>query len=227
MQRYIKDFLKKITNQSPNAVRGLERHNIFRHCFEFSAKNSVNGDILEFGCYQGDSSKRIIRSAEKVKKFNSSWNPDFWIFDSFEGLPNLTSPYDTHPSFTPFSKGEYAANFDNVRQNILTTDINPNKLHMIPGFFEDSLQNLSHSPTMISAVHIDVDLYSSCKTVLEFLTDKLQDGTLLIFDDYYCYRGNPNYGVPKAINEWSDNRNIMLSEYCNYSWAGKVFIVHA
>lgn len=80
---------------------------------------------------------------------------------------------------------------------------------------------------MISAVHIDVDLYSSCKTVLEFLTDKLQDGILLIFDDYYCHRCNPKYSVPKAINEWVDDRNIVLSEHCNYSWAEKVYIVHA
>ena len=97
---------------------------------------------------------------------------------------------------------------------------------MVPGFFANSLQNLSNSPTVISVVHIDVDLYSSCKTVLEFLTDKLQDGTLLIFDDYYCYRGNPKYGVPKAISEWCEERDIVLSEYCNYSWAGKVYIAH-
>lgn len=226
MNRYIKDFFKKITNQRTDVVRGLERHNIFRHCFEFSTKNNVKGAVLEFGCYKGDSSKRIIRAAEKVKKFNSSWDPDFWIFDSFEGLPGLSSPNDAHPSFTPFSEGEYAASFDSVRRNILTTNIDASKLHMIPGFFEDSLEHLSNSPTMISAVHIDVDLYSSCKTVLEFLTNKLQDGTLLIFDDYYCYRGHPNYGVPKAISEWCEEQDIMLSEYCNYSWAGKVFIVH-
>lgn len=222
----MKSLLKMFYKHSFNQIRGLERSNIFRHCFEFSSKNKVQGDILEFGCYEGESMKRMIASVSAVKKFNKSWNPDFWIFDSFRGLPSINNPNDIHPAFKPFAEGSYAANIRKVRENILSTNVEPKKLHMIEGFFEDSLKNMKISPEKISVAHIDVDLYSSCKEVLEFLTDKIQDGTLLIFDDYYCFRGNPQFGVPKAINEWQEKNKLLLSEYCNYSWAGKVFITH-
>ena len=31
------------------------------------------------------------------------------------------------------------------------------------------------------------DLYNSTKLVLEFITDLVQDGTILIFDDWFAY----------------------------------------
>lgn len=52
-RKYIIDPMKKITKTSPDAVRGFERHNIFRHYLALLAKNRVNGDILEFDSFEG------------------------------------------------------------------------------------------------------------------------------------------------------------------------------
>lgn len=54
----------------------------------------------------------------------------------------------------------------------------------------------------LSIIHVDCDLYSSAKTVLEFVKPLLVDGTIIIFDDWYCFRGNPNLGEQRAFNEW-------------------------
>ena len=35
---------------------------------------------------------------------------------------------------------------------------------------------------------VDCDLYQSTVPVLAFLADLLQDGTVVLFDDWYCFR---------------------------------------
>ncbi|WP_044252706.1 hypothetical protein [Isosphaera pallida] len=52
-------------------------------------------------------------------------------------------------------------------------------------------------------IDVDCDLYSSAKVVLEFITPLMVDGTILIFDDWYCFRGHPQRGERAAFAEWS------------------------
>ena len=42
-------------------------------------------------------------------------------------------------------------------------------------------------PTNIALAYIDCDMYSSTKTVLEFLLPRLKHGRTLAFDDYFCW----------------------------------------
>jgi len=63
--------------------------------------------------------------------------------------------------------------------------------------------------------------------VLDFITDYLVDGTILIFDDWFVFRGNPNYGERKAFNQWlKKNPEIKITEFQKYSTVGNSFIVH-
>jgi hypothetical protein len=49
---------------------------------------------------------------------------------------------------------------------------------------------------------IDCNLYSSIVSVLEFIADLVQDGTILIFDDWHTYKCSPNIGGRLATQEW-------------------------
>jgi hypothetical protein len=49
---------------------------------------------------------------------------------------------------------------------------------------------------------------------------------LFIFDDYFCYRGHPDHGVRGAFRKWLSESGYRCTSYLNYSWAGKVFIIH-
>ena len=219
-----KSFIEKIFREliiKDYSSIGLDRNNIFNHCMEFVKKNQIDGDILEFGCYNGVSTKSLGKAYLRYYKNDSK---TFWIYDSFEGLPDLSDNGDKHPNFNPFKQGEYKSNQSIVLNKMLKLGIKNKYIKIVPGFFNEILPNVNEHPKNISIVHIDVDLYSSCLDVLNYLSGKLQDGTLLIFDDYYCYRGNEKYGVPKAIKEWSESNNFTLKEYCNYGWAGKVLI---
>jgi hypothetical protein len=53
----------------------------------------------------------------------------------------------------------------------------------------------------VAFVHLDADLYSSTKTVLEAISPYLQPGTLLLFDEYFGQIGWRE-GEHKAFEEW-------------------------
>ncbi len=65
-----------------------------------------------------------------------------------------------------------------------------------------------------SIIWVDCDLYRSAATVLDFVTPLLQDGTLIIFDDWYAYRGNPRLGEQRAFGEWTEGvKNFTFTDF--------------
>ena len=70
-------------------------------------------------------------------------------------------------------------------------------MHIIKGWFDDTLNEetlRAHKMDKAVLIHVDVEYYESAKTVLEFVTPLLQNGTVIVFDDWYNYRGNPELG---------------------------------
>jgi hypothetical protein len=73
---------------------------------------------------------------------------------------------------------------------------------------------------------VDCDLYESTVAVLDFITDYLQDGSILIFDAWFCFRANPNRGEHRAFQEWlKKNPQITARQYQKYALYGNSFIV--
>ncbi|MCG2718374.1 MAG: methyltransferase, partial [Nanoarchaeota archaeon] len=71
------------------------------------------------------------------------------------------------------------------------------------------------------------DLYESTVLVLDFITEYIQDGTIIIFDDWFSFRGNPNRGEQKAFKEWlKKNPSIKTTEFYRFGWHGNSFITH-
>ena len=62
---------------------------------------------------------------------------------------------------------------------------------------------------------------------LEFITDIIDTGSFLIFDDWFCYGGDPNSGEIKATREWLEkNPQITLVEYRKFGIDGNSFLVN-
>jgi hypothetical protein len=75
--------------------------------------------------------------------------------------------------------------------------------NVVQGFYCDSLtQELQSRMPKAGVVHIDVDLYSSTVDVLRFLKPLLVPGSLLVFDDFYCFPGGSLQGEHKALKEF-------------------------
>jgi hypothetical protein len=57
-------------------------------------------------------------------------------------------------------------------------------------------------PTDIALAYVDSDLYSSTRTVLEFLRPRLKHGMVVAFDDYFCWSATQPSGERKALEEY-------------------------
>jgi hypothetical protein len=147
---------------------------------------------------------------------------DFFIFDSFQGLPDLESA-DGNEVFT---KGQFSSSLEKFTKNLKRENVNLSRFHIFPGYYDKTLQGLKLDDHQFAFVLIDCDLYSSTVPVLDFLTNKLVQGAIMAFDDWYCY-DSPKKGERLAVSEWlTKNPNIELIEYNNFHWAGKSFIVN-
>jgi hypothetical protein len=72
---------------------------------------------------------------------------------------------------------------------------------LVVGRVEETLSNfLQNNSTKISFAHMDLDLYSPTKFVLEQIKPRLQSGSLILFDEFHGYPGWQNHEW-KAFNE--------------------------
>ena len=76
----------------------------------------------------------------------------------------------------------------------------------------------------VGLVHIDVDLYSSTVEVLEFVKPLLVKGSVLVFDDWYCFPPGSTKGVC-AMDEFKKKYRFEIEEWKSYSTFGKSFFV--
>ena len=154
---------------------------------------------MEFGVFEGQSINLI-----------SSALPDKIIygFDSFEGLPENWRE--------GFMKGEFN------RQGKLP-QVNEN-VRLVKSWFNETLPAFvkEHSEPC-AFIHIDCDLYSSTKTVLDLLRDQIVPGTVISFDEYYNYPGWQEDGEYKAFNHFVAENNVEF-EYVARSELGQVSI---
>jgi len=204
-----------------NALYANRRAIMLDQAMRFVKMNDVIGDYLEFGVYGGEGFSLAFNLAKKKKQDTMR----FFAFDSFEGLPK---PEDK--SMSKFSEGMYKCSLEQFKKNIERRNVDMDRVTITPGWFCDVLNDETKHKLGIktaSIVMIDCDLYESTVDVLNFITNYLVDGTILIFDDWFCYKGNPEKGEQKATKEWLEqNPEVKLIDYYNFGCHGKSFIVH-
>lgn len=154
-------------------------------CMKHTRK--TGGLWLEFGVFRG----RSLQHFAELKP-----NEKFYGFDCFEGLP------EEWDYMNP--KGYFNLNGEIPPGAILGPNVDPanpaptqtvpwaSNIKLIKGYFDQSLPPFLEShPGDIDFIHFDADLYSSTKTVLDILGDKIGPDTMLMFDelcDYEDYR---------------------------------------
>ncbi|MEM6384554.1 MAG: hypothetical protein AAF739_17965, partial [Pseudomonadota bacterium] len=84
--------------------------------------------------------------------------------------------------------------------------------------------------TKAAIVHLDCDLYQSTVECFDALVrdDVLQDGTILLFDDWNCNRGNPLFGQRRAFDEFlaKNADRFSASHFYNYGHNCSAWILH-
>ncbi|HZV33251.1 MAG TPA: TylF/MycF/NovP-related O-methyltransferase [Verrucomicrobiae bacterium] len=212
---------KEETGSLRKALRKIaESSEIFEKAFRVTG---FIGDYVEFGAYRGDSIIQAyfagLRVYEEIAAgtwdhsfddssktrgyFQNAWNElRFIAFDSFQGMPESGEVDSIHPVFP---KGTYACSEADFRANLRKYGIADSKVVTVPGFFRDTLNDATAKRLglkKIAMLHIDSDLYESARDALEFCTPFFVDGTVIIFDEWYQFYGNPDLGEQRAFREW-------------------------
>jgi len=142
----------------------------------------------------------------------------FFGYDSFEGFGNI-SEIDKHKFYTDIN---FETSYKKTKQRILKL-VDESKFSLVKGFFEDSLSSMCTKKARI--VFIDSDTYNSAKAALNFLKQSIQEGTIIILDDYFSYKGSLNKGVAGATYEFMKKMKIEFRELASYGMGGKIVII--
>jgi hypothetical protein len=112
-------------------------------------------------------------------------------------------------------KGDWKCGLDQFLSQVKRHVRDASKLHVVEGWFSDSLTEDNPAVRGLDKVAIawvDCDLYESTVPVLNFLTNRLQDGSLIFFDDWFCLKGHPDRGEQRACREWLErNPQVRLT----------------
>ena len=182
----------------------------------------VPGDYLEFGVYQGTTfsyaCQKMMPVFEKMR---------FIAFDSFEGLPHVEGLDNIKGYSSSFYPGQFAFSQSDFIANLKKDRVDMSRVVVVKGWFDQTLDSKKIANSRIdkvAAAWIDCDLYESTVPVLQFLTSKLSVGSVVLFDDWRCFRNLPNFGQQRACREWLEaNHQLKLYELFSFGWHGVAF----
>jgi hypothetical protein len=183
----------------------------------FLLREKVEGDYLEFGVFRGDS----FVEAYKAASFMGLRKMRFFAFDSFAGLPSGEGGR--------FRKGEFYCSKKDFRNNLKEAGVNLKKVVVVEGWYKDTLNEKTLKREGIKRaawVHVDCDLYVSAKEVLDFITPLVTDGTVIVFNDWWVFKGRDDKGERQACREWlAKNPQIKLHLFMSHGYGDAAFVV--
>tara|TARA_Y100000994_G_C15619607_1_gene412423 strand:- start:68 stop:784 length:717 start_codon:yes stop_codon:yes gene_type:complete len=168
----------------------------------FNSYELKNLLIIEAGVGYGDTFLFLALIAEKL-------GMNLIGFDSFCGFPEIINKKDRRLFGKPIAKGQWnVSSIKSIRNRLKNSGVGENflnnNLELVQGFFEDSLRNFQ-TQKKILFLHLDVDLYSSYKTCLEYLWQHVIVGGVVVFDEYQ----DPKWPDAKeAIDEFFNEKGI-------------------
>ncbi len=198
------------------------RREFMRRAFKALAFNGIAGDYAEFGSHGGTTFRLAFDALSGHRRKRT-----MWAFDSFQGLPAQTGEDDYHPGW---KRGKMATGIDDFEAICRRHGIPGDSFRIVAGFYDDTIADVADDapglPADVALAYIDCDLYSSTRTVLSFLMPRIKHGTILAFDDYYCFSDRQLAGERRAMLEaFGDHPRFALQPYVQFGWHGMSFVV--
>lgn len=165
----------------------------------------IPGDIAECGVYKGSSAK-IISSSFKNK------NKTLYLFDSFEGLSQPLVRKDG----MYWKKGNLVSTLSEAKKSLKNCEM---KIVFKKGWIPTRFDEVKKK--RFSFVHVDVDLYEPTYESLNFFYKRINNGGVLICDDY-GFETCP--GATTAVDKFLENKPekmILLSTGGGFFIKGK------
>lgn len=190
----------------------------------FVKDSGIGGSYLEFGVWRGSTFAQFYHAFRRHRLDVAMYG-----FDSFEGLPAPVG-VDARPAGEPFRAGQFRCSEPEFRAELSARWVPESAYRVVAGFYQDTLRPDLYATLELdraALVWIDCVLYESARAALEFIRPLLQDGTVLMFNDFYRFRGHPGRGERKALGEFlAANPAVGITDYARFSSVGQAFIVH-
>ena len=172
------------------------------------SKTIIEGDIVECGVWKGG---HLIVFKSLCEKYNL--DKKIFAYDTYQGM-TCSSDDDVNwegEKAIDLLKNNSAkendgdniwcyASLNLVKKNIISVLGNVDNINFIKGDVAKTLKEKKNLPNKISILRLDTDFYESTKIELETLYPLLQEGGILIVDDYGHWSG-----AKKAVDEYFKN----------------------
>jgi len=160
-----------------------------------AVNEKVEGDIVELGCYVGESSKYLQKTLIETNS-----DKKLYVYDSFQGLP----PLSKHEENTGWTEGGLTTSEDILKENFLRNGL---PLPIITkGWFKD-IQN-SQLPDKICFAFLDGDFYDSIYDSLNKIYDRVSEKGYIFIHDY---DRTDLPGVKAAVFDFFNQKNIKFN----------------
>ena len=198
---FIQNFVASIFSLLPPYLENsIAKYSAIKKSFYLTAHDATFGDYLEFGVFTGSSFNFAMKANKKIEKIFGKMNCEFIGFDSFKGFGEIKKE-DQNPSF---KSKTFFVDEEKVIRNI-KKNAKEQKIRIIKGFYQDTIKNKTTADLKIDkcrVVMIDCDLKESTHLALEFIKPSIQEGTIILFDDYLYYKGSKDKGECGAFSEF-------------------------
>lgn len=193
-------LLNRPNNFVDSSIISLDQVRILISLLENTLINKIPGDITEFGCYIGESSKYIRMMLDYYRS-----QKELYVYDSFEGLPPL-SKYEEN---TGWREGTLKTSQEVLEQNFLNNGLRPPI--SFKSWFKDVPEN--KIPEIISFAFLDGDFYDSIYDSLSKVFDRVSIGGIIVFHDYERL---DLPGVKAAVDNFLKEKNIPTNSYLQF-----------
>lgn len=180
----------KMTDDAPQF--GPDETQVLLNSLNRVIMTGVPGDIVELGCYKGETSVRIARFLAE-----SAPTRLLYVYDSFAGLPPKASE-DTSPLGEQFKAGELPVTKREVVERLRSAGFT--SVRVKKGWFHEL--RAEDLPDTIALAFLDGDFYQSIRDSLRLVWPRLAPRAVVVVDDYT----NPALpGAARAVDEWLRN----------------------
>ena len=223
---FIQNFVATVVSLVPPYLEfSVAKYQAIKKAMYIAAHDLTEGSYLEFGVFTGSSFNFAMKVNKKIDKIFGKTNCEFIGFDSFKGFGKVNED-DKNPRFTDDT---FSVDEEKVFRNIEKC-AKDQKYKIIKGFFEDTIKNKTAKDLKIDKIKIvmiDCDLKEPTKLALEFIKSSIQEGTIILFDDYAFFKGSKDKGEYGAFADFRKKYpQILFRRIFDYGYGSRAFIVH-
>lgn len=149
----------------------------------------IKGDMAELGVYKGSTAYIMANLLKESSK-------RLYLFDTFVGTPAHSDKDNVK------REGFYSDTSLEMVQNFLSEF---EFIEYVDGLIPDTLKVLDNNS--LAFCHIHLNLYTSTKSALEYIYNRVSKGGVILIEDYGLYACA---GSKKACDEFVDALNISI-----------------